>query len=317
MNKVILLFLSLLISFSTQAEIVERVVAVVGADPILQSDFKILQEKSKKPLLLFDYLLPSDASLIAKADRKASLDYLIGEKIVESEIKRLGYVASSEKVEQEIRDIAKRNHVNVEEIYQSIRNEGVSVAEYQGAMKEQIERQSLLESEIISKIRISDDEALAEFIKSHPQSKLSVNEFTVSHIFFDPKKGGGEMALQRANAALKKLNAGESFETLAEQISEDPNFTSGGLLGTFKSGEFLREVEEAIAPLSSGQTTQVVKSRLGFHIVKVIGKKLTTDPQFERDKEQIKRRMLDQAIRRQFRIWLQSKKEDIFLRINE
>lgn len=316
MNKILVTALGLVFSLNAFGDVVERIVAVVNSEAILESDFKLLKERSKNPMLLNRYLLPEDPSVLAKGDRKVSLDYLIGDKIVDSEIKRLNLSVTTEKVEQEIREIAKRNHMSVEELYQQIKAEGLSKADYQAAMKSTIERQSLLEQEIVSKIRISDEDALAEYLRRHPDAKVSVDEFTVSHILFSPKKGGAEAALKRAQDAQKRLENGENFETLAEQLSEDPNFSAGGLLGTFKSGEFLKEIESAIAPLQPGQTTRVVQSRIGFHIAKLIGKKLAADPKFERERDAIKARLMDAAVQRQFRLWLQTKKDDSFIRIN-
>jgi peptidyl-prolyl cis-trans isomerase SurA len=213
--------------------------------------------------------------------------------------------------------MAKKNNVTVNDVLAAFKAQGVSTSEYQAFLKEKIEKQSLIESEIISKLRISDDDALAEYLKKNPENKSTVNEFTIAHIFFNPKKGGPEAAVKRAQSVLDKLRAGESYETLAEQNSEDPNFTSGGVLGTFKSGEFMKEIEDSIQNLNAGQTTGLVKSRMGFHIVKLLNKKLTTDPKFEKEKEKIKSALFEQNFKRQMKNWLISMREESFIRINE
>lgn len=315
MNRFVF-FVALFFSLISSAETVERVVAVVNTEPILESDFKLLRARAKTPIFLNRYLLKEGATSLA-TDRASLLNYLIGEKLVESEIKRLNLTVTSEKVAQEIREIAKRHRMSVDELYGQIRSEGLSRAEYQATMKDNLEHQSLVEQEVVSKIRISDEDALAEYLRRKPNAKVSIDEFTVSHIFFSPKKGGPGEARARAEAALSKLAAGENFEKLAEQLSEDPNFSAGGLLGTFKSGEFLKEIESAISSLSAGQTSRVVRSRIGYHIVKLIGKKLGSDPAFEREKGAIKARLMDQAVQRQFRLWLQARKDDSFIRINK
>lgn len=316
MNK-ILFSLLILVPFLAHAEIVERIVAIVNNEIVLESDFKALEHKLKTPAMIDEALLIDKTVDDLKKDRKAQLDYLINERIVESEIKRLNHSVTMERVDQEIRDMAKKNNVTVNDILAAFKAQGISASEYQAFLKQKLEKQSLIESEIISKLRISDDDALAEFLKKNPDSKTSVNEFAVAHIFFNPRKGGAEAAYKRAEAVLQKLHAGESFETLAEQNSEDPNFTSGGVLGTFKSGEFLPEVEAAIQNLAPGQVSGIVKSRQGYHIVKLLHKTLTTDPKFDREKEQIKTALFEQNFKRQMRNWLLSKREEAFIRINE
>lgn len=316
MIKFILIIFTLL-PFYSRAEIVERIVAVVNNEIVLLSDFKALQTKMKTPALIDEALL-SDKSLETLAkDHKVQLDYLINEKIMESEIKRLNHTVTMERVDQEIRDMAKKNNVSVNDILAAFKAQGISPAEYQAFLKEKIEKQALIEAEVVSKLRISDDDALSEYLKKNPENKSTVNEFSIAHIFFNPKKGGSEAAYQRAEGVLQRLRAGENFETLAEQKSEDPNFTAGGLLGTFKSGEFLKEIEDSIQNMSAGQTSGIVKSRLGYHIVKLLGKKLTADPKFEREKEKIKAVLFEQNFKRQMKNWLSSKREEAFIRINE
>lgn len=311
------LLVSLLLVAPANAEVVEKTVAIVGSELVLQSDFTELEKRLGKSGLVDEALLFDKPVSSLKGDRKAQLNYLINEKLLQSEVKRLNLSVTNDRVESEIKDMAKRNNVGETELLNIIKGQGISADEYKSFLKESIEKRSLLDSEIISKLRISDEDAMNEYLKTNPRNRPSIDEFSVAHIFFSPKKGGGEAALKRAETALGKLRGGEGFDTLAQQFSEDPNFSAGGSLGTFKSGEFLPEIEEAISNLKVGETTPIVKSRMGFHIVKLTGKKLTTDPKFEKAKERIKAELLEISFKRQLKNWLQSKRDEAFIRINE
>lgn len=311
------LLIALMFSAPVKAEVVEKTLAVVNSEIVMESDLKLLQKRMTKPGMVDDALLMDKSIESLKGDRKAQLNYLINEKIIESEIKRLNLTVTNDRVESEFKDMAKRNNVPEAELETILKGQGISASEYKIFLKEKIEKQSLMDQEIISKLRISDDDALNEYLKNNPNSRPSIDEFSVAHIFFSPKKGGSEAAYKRAETVLAKLRNGESFETLAEQYSEDPNFSSGGALGTFKSGEFLPEIEEGISNLKVGETTGIVKSRLGFHIVKLTGKKLTTDPKFEKAKERIKAQLMETSFKRQLKFWLQNKRDESFVRINE
>lgn len=317
MNKVIALLSICLLSLSVSAEVVERIVAIVNSEIILESDLKKMPAKLKKRDLIYDYLIPGTEDVFYKGERKSLLDYLINEKIMDSEVKRLNLIVTSEKVDQEIREIAKRNNISSQEVLNAVSSEGLSVPEYKESLKSRLERQSLIEAEIISKLRISDEDAYSEYLRKTPSARSTVNEYSVAHIFFSPKKGGGEAALKRAEAVYEKLRQGENFETLAQQFSEDTNFSNGGFLGNFKTGEFLKELEDSVTNLSPGQYSPVVRSKMGFHIVKLLSKKGSTDPRFEKDKEKIKSQIFDATFRRQLKLWLQTKKDESFLRINE
>ena len=311
------LLVSLFLSAPVHAEVVEKTLAVVNSEIVLESDLKDLQKRLSKPGMIDDALLGDKTVDSLKKDRKAQLEYLINEKILASEIKRLNLSVTNERVESELKDMAKRNNVSDAELANILKGQGIAIADYKVFMKEKIEKQSLFDTEIISKLRISDEDAMNEYLKANPNNKPSIDEFSVAHIFFSPKKGGAEAAYGRAETVLGKLRGGENFDTMAEQFSEDPNFSTGGNLGTFKSGEFIPEIEAAISNLKVGETTQIVKSRLGYHIVKLTGKKLTQDPKFEKAKERIKAQLLEASFKRQLKLWLQNKRDESFVRINE
>jgi len=317
MIKAILFSLILMTSLTVQsADVVDRIVAIVNSEIILESDFRSLALKTKNPTMIDETLLVKGDLGSLKSDRKAQMNYLINEKLMDAEVKRLNLTVTSERIQQEIKEMGKRNGLQAQDVLNAVKEQGISPSDYQDFLKTKIERQSLVETEIVSKLRITDDDALNEYLKKNPNNKNSVNEFSVAHIFFSPKKGTAEEALARAKKVLAMLGSGEKFEELAEKFSEDPNFTSGGYLGTFKTGEFLKEVEDSIQSLNAGEISSVVKSRMGFHIVKLISKKITTDSQFEKEKPRLISELMESHFRRQLKIWLQSKRDEAFIRIN-
>ena len=67
---------------------------------------------------------------------------------------------------------------------------------------------------------------------------------------------------------LDKLKKGESFAKLAEQYSIDGTRKRGGDLGFFGRGVMVREFEEAAFKLNKGETSGLVKTQFGYHIIK-------------------------------------------------
>lgn len=316
-KKNILSIVILFLTMHSQAALVDRVIAIVNSEIILESDFDHLKQNTKKPGMIDESLLGSTKIDQLYNDKKLQLEYLINEKLVQAEIKKLSLSVTAERVDQEFNEMAKRNNMTSTDLAQAIKAQGVGLAEYKQFLKDKIEKQSLMDSEIIAKLRISDEEALTQYLKKNPDVKTTLDEFTLAHIFFNPKKGGAEAAKKRAETVLSKLRSGNSFESLAEQNSEDPNYKTGGLLGSFKSGEFLPEIEQSISSLSVDQTTQIIQSKMGFHIVKLISRKVTKDPKFEKEKEIIRSQLLEENFKKQLAIWLSNKKEEAYIHINK
>jgi parvulin-like peptidyl-prolyl isomerase len=71
-----------------------------------------------------------------------------------------------------------------------------------------------------------------------------------------------------AKEVLDRLARGESFSKLAEQYSIDGTRKQGGDLGFFGRGVMVREFEKAAFGLQKGQTSGIVKSQFGYHIIR-------------------------------------------------
>lgn len=315
MKKFLLLAL-LLMAQTSFAQLVDRILVVVNNEIVLDSDLRRFEQKVMKNEMLDDLLLFGQRAESLKGNRQGMLDYLVNEKIIETEIRRLNLSVSSEKIDQEIKDIAKKNGLSKADLLAAVKAQGMNTSDYQDFIKNRIERQSLIEQEVSSKIRVSDEEVMAQYIRSNPQGQTGTYEYQLSHILFNPRKGGARATKDRAEAVLKKLKAGNNFEELAEQNSEDANFSNGGALGSFKAGEFGSEMEKAIQNLDVGQFSEVVQTKSGFHILKVLGKKVVTDPKFEGEKEKIRSQLFEKSFQKHFKTWLESKREDSFIKVN-
>ncbi len=123
------------------------------------------------------------------------------------------------------------------------------------------------------------DQDLQGYYDQHREEYREPEQVKVSHILIKtplPASGGKEdekaVADARAKAedALKQVKAGGDFAKLAEKYSDDPGSAkSGGELGWIGHGRTVPEFEKAAFSLGKGQTSELVKSSYGFHIIHV------------------------------------------------
>lgn len=65
-----------------------------------------------------------------------------------------------------------------------------------------------------------------------------------------------------------RLDKGEKFGAIAQQVSLCPSGKKGGNLGSFTRGKMVKEFEKAAFELEKGQVSAPVKTKFGYHIIK-------------------------------------------------
>jgi peptidyl-prolyl cis-trans isomerase D len=124
-----------------------------------------------------------------------------------------------------------------------------------------------------------NDRDLQAYYDQHRDDYRVAEQVKVSHILIktplpapgakEDEKGVAE-ARAKAEGVLKELKAGGDFAKLAEKYSDDPGSgKSGGELGWIGRGRTVPEFEKAAFSLGKGQTSDLVKSSYGFHIIRL------------------------------------------------
>lgn len=312
--KLLILHLCLVSFSAANAEVIESVEAIVNGGIVTKIDMQKYKQRLKQGTIVDDLFGNSVQDLLK--DDKLLLKQLIDERLVDGEVKRQSLFVPMEKVEQEINSIQSRNGISREQLKEALKKEGTSFSDYQDFIKHRLERQAVIERAITSKIKISDDDVISYYESKNKNMSAKGFEFKISHILLRDGKRPEDEQRKRAEEVVSKLKAGSSFEELASQYSEDPNYNEGGYLGEYKTGEFLKPLEDAIKNISPGEWVGPVKTKLGFHVLKLLDRKTAPDSAFEAKKENFRGELYQKAFVKQFQFWLEQKRQDAFIRIN-
>lgn len=149
-------------------------------------------------------------------------------------------------------------------------------------VKESLMIKYLLENEIYKGLEPTEQELLDEYNKDKTA--------TVRHILLltDGKTEEEKAEIKKkAEEVLEKARAGEDFAELAEQYSEDPGSkNNGGLYEDFGRGRMVKEFEDASFDLPIGSISDLVETRYGYHIIKIVDRKKEEKP-FEEVKDRL------------------------------
>lgn len=259
-------------SAKTQGRL-DGVAAVVGGEPIFDS------EVDEQLYLFFMQSGTRPDSSAQLAVRKDILDRLVDEKLIVQEAKRKQVAVADSELSRQVDDAVSdaKTRLGGDSGYQAeLSREGITENDlrerYRGEIRRQLLANQLLRKELNLKLEVSPSEAEAYF-KANPADFPKRPEelgLAVIQISIEPESSAVVAARKRAEDALARLRKGESFTRLAQEVSEDPGTRpAGGDLGFFSHGDLDSTFEQAAFALKPGETSGIVRTSFGFHIIRV------------------------------------------------
>ena len=241
--------------------------------------------------------------------RKTVLDKLIDKRLTDQKIKALGIRIGDDEIRLSIEDVKKQNkNMTQEQLLEALKAQGYTLAQYEKQIREQLERLRLVSMEVRSKVHVSARE-IQEYYDEN-RDKFSEEElFRARHIFvkINDKASPEDIkkAMARALEILYEARSGKDFGELAKARSDDPAAKKdGGDLGTFKRGEMLTDLEQAILPLKPGQVGELVSTPSGLHIVKLEEKITGRVKSLDKVKQEIEETLYRKKQDERFASWM-------------
>lgn len=228
---------------------------------------------------------------VIKEYQKQKLDQLITQKLLEQEAKERGISLSKEKKDEffnkQLKGIKEQNNMTDKQIEDALKEQGSSLEDYKKMFLDNNEGTLLisnLRDEVFSKVSVSDEKVKKYYENNSSQYKHKA-QVKASHILVKTEK--------KAKEVLKKLNNGANFAEMAKEYSTGPSKNSGGNIGFFSKGQMMPKFEEAAFNLEIGEISDPVKTKYGYHIIKLKDKKKAGISEFKEVKDKIKSSLLD------------------------
>lgn len=284
------LVLLLLLLATPGRAVVDRIVAVVNEEIITLSEI----ERRMNSLLL-EKPAPIQDRLRRQAQeqemRQKVLDQLIEEKLVDLEAKRLKIKVGAKEIEQAVEEVRRRNGMSPEQFEEALKAHGFTLETFKAQMEQQLVRSRALQMLVKVDPKMGDQE-LQDFYQNHQEQYRTVESYRPAHILFRTPPGASPEELReirnKCESVLARIKKGEDFGEMAFVYSEDASAKDRGDLGFFKKGELLPQIEKEALRLQVGEVSGVVRSDLGFHIIKLLDRKGGTPLPFEQIKEKVK-----------------------------
>lgn len=252
---------------------IEGSAALVNGEPITIEDYQkqIAQVEAFFEQEGLDLGSQEGQERLAQASRQV-LEQMIDQVLIRQAAVEMGISISDEELEAKIQEIIEQSG-GQEQFEQSLQDTGTSYEDF---------RQMLL------------DQLLSEAVFSAVTASISsvAEQVHARHILLSTR--------ERAEEVLARLQGGEDFAFLAKEYSEDVSSRErGGDMGFFPQGVMPPEVEDAAFSLEVGQTSEIIQSQFGFHIMQVL----------EREEGEIAPEIFESLRQQTFMQWLAERRE--------
>jgi parvulin-like peptidyl-prolyl isomerase len=236
-------------------------------------------ETDQAAIAYLEQQLSTLLSLRAELDTETFVDDLIEEELIRQAAEEMGVVVSAEEIDRameesfgyyrdEVTEVSPPGTepiTTTTEISPTVTPSGITRAQFDEAYNEYL--RSVQESAGMS------EEELRETLEAQLLRQEMEEVVTEAVPTAEPHARARHILVEskaEAEVVLKRLQEGEDFAALAEELSKDPGSAQqGGDLGWFAKGQMVPEFEEVAFSLEPGELSDVVVTEYGFHILLV------------------------------------------------
>ncbi len=250
----------------------DYIVAVVNQELVTASELQARINRVRADAARQRVTLPPDDQL-----RRDVLDALIDERVQLTHARDSGTRIDEAELDRAVNNVALQNQITMAQLRERLRREGIDYTRFRNNVRDQLLTERVREREVQSRIRVTDAEIDA-LLDERRAAASAQAEYNIAQILVTVPDGAGaeEVARrrERAESAKKRVAAGEPFEAVARELSEDPNRAAGGALG-MRSAERLPDVfVELVRKLKPGEVAgELLRTGAGFHLLKLIDKR--------------------------------------------
>ena len=206
--------------------------------------------------------------------RKQVLDQLIDERVQITNARENGPKVDDAELDRAVGNVALQNQMTLPQLRARLQEQGIAYNTFRNNVRDQLLTERVREREVNARIRIGNDEVDALLDKRRAAAGNAV-QLNIAQILVTAPDGASIEVVQqrqkRAEAALARVKAGESFEAVSREVSEDGNKAQGGVIGLRPADRLPDLFVDGVKLLKDGEVAPaLLRSGAGFHVLKLV-----------------------------------------------
>lgn len=240
------------------------------------------------------------------------LDSLIIGELLFQESKKKGVQVKPETVTEQLM-MVKQRFPSEAEFKKALEENTITESKIKADIKRDMAIKQLIDKEVDQKVKVTEEETKT-FYDTNPQLFQQPERVRASHILIKVDEGASEEKKAEARKKIEeiqqKVKKGEDFADLAKTYSEGPSAPRGGDLDFFGRGQMVKPFEDAAFSLKPNETSDIVETRFGYHLIKVVDRQPAKMIAYADVKDRIDKHLKDQKLRTERQLYFDKLKKD-------
>lgn len=267
-------------AISTDTQIskpLNRIIAVVNEDVITEKELAEAIKTATKRLQSQGVQIPDDP----KPLHNQVLETIITKRIQLQHAKEIGLDINDNEVDETVNRIADENKMTLSEFSSVLEKDGIGMEKFRQEIRDEMIISRLRDRETKAQVNVTDGE-VENFLRTQDTSSIGSDEYRLGHILVAVTENMNSAQIQlkkeRADLAYGKLKAGTDFSIVASEFSDAADAAQGGIVDWRPASQLGPQFAELLGTLQPGDLTQIIQSPAGFHIFKLIDRRIQEVP---------------------------------------
>jgi len=281
-------------------------VAIVNGKPIPMSDYQAGLDQLNRQITMTGRQ-PDEKEMPAL--KQKILDNLIARELMKQEVAKRGIKVDESEVNAQL-DTLKKG-ASPEEFANSLKQMNMTEQALKEQFASQLAIKKLIDTDLAPKVNVTQ-EAVKAFYDGNPDVFKTPEMVRASHILVKVDKSATAeekaKALEKIKGIQKRIKAGEDFAQVAKEVSDCPSKDNGGDLNFFQKGQMVPPFDNAAFSMKPGDTSDIVETEFGYHIIKLTDKKAPGTMSFDEIKPRIEQHLKTEKMSEEFPKYIETLK---------
>ena len=303
--------------WAQEVELVDRIVAVVNNEIITLYDLNLAFAPYASNIKALKYPPEKESQTLFQV-RQDILERLIDSMLTDQQVKRNRITVSQSEIDKTVENIKESRQFTDEQLRQGLASQGMTMEEYRKEIKEQIMRTKLVNREVKAKIVITKAD-IKEYFESHREKYAGEKKYYLWNMFVklssDSSSSERENARHQIEAILAKLQQGQSFESLVDELKKSSSAVEGTDLGLYRLEELSEQLRQVVKKMKAGEFSSVLEANFGYQILYVQKIEESQAKPLEAVEPEIETLLYNEMVDNKYQEWLQQLRAQSFIKI--